>query len=258
MAPVTPARDLFDLTGEVALVTGASSGLGARFAEVLAAHGAKVVLAARRRDRIAVLAERLGRAQALGLDVTRPETFPAAFDEAEAKFGPVTLLVNNAGVADDGKFLDIGAAEWERVRQTNVDAVWHLSQLFAKRLIAAGREGAIVNIASILSYRATPGAPAYCVSKAAVLQMTNVLALELARHRIRVNAIAPGYIATEMTHDFLATAAAEDLRKHIPMRRVGDPCDLDGALLLLASKRASAFMTGSTIVADGGHMTDFR
>jgi 3-oxoacyl-[acyl-carrier protein] reductase len=258
MAPVTPARDLFDLTGEVALVTGASSGLGARFAEVLAAHGAKVVLAARRRDRIVALAERLGRAHALALDVTQPVTFPAAFDEAEAKFGPVTLLINNAGVADDGKFLDIDAAEWERVRQTNVDAVWHLSQLFAKRLIAAGKDGAIVTIASILSYRATPGAPAYCVSKAAVLQMTNVLALELARHKIRVNAIAPGYITTEMTAEFLGSAASEETRKRIPLRRVGEPADLDGALLLLTSRRASAFMTGTTIVADGGHMTDFR
>ena len=257
MAPVTAARDLFDLTGEVALVTGASSGLGARFVEVLAAHGAKVVLAARRKDRITALAERIGKAHALALDVTQPETFPAAFDEAEAKFGPVTLLINNAGVADVGKYLDIGAAEWQRVRQTNVDAVWHLSQLFAKRLIAAGKEGAIVNIASILSYRVTPGAAAYCVSKAAVLQMTNVLALELARHGIRVNAIAPGYIPTEMTKDFLGSAASEETRKHIPMRRVGEPSDLDGALLLLAAKRASGFMTGSTIVADGGHMTAF-
>ena len=257
MAPLTLARDLFDLDGEVALVTGASSGLGARFAEVLAAHGAKVVLAARRKDRITALAEKLGKAHALALDVTRPETFPAAFDEAEAKFGPVTLLVNNAGVADDGKFLDTDAARWERVRQTNVDAVWHLSQLFAKRLIAAGKEGAIINIASILGYRVTPGAAAYCVSKAAVLQMTNALALELARHKIRVNAIAPGYIVTEMTKDYLGSGASEETRKHIPMRRTGDPSDLDGALLLLAAKRASAFMTGSTIVADGGHMTAF-
>jgi NAD(P)-dependent dehydrogenase (short-subunit alcohol dehydrogenase family) len=257
MAPVTLARDLFDLTGEVALVTGASSGLGARFAEVLAAHGAKLVLAARRKDRIAALAARLGRAHALALDVTQPKTFAAAFAEAESVFGPVTLLINNAGVADDGKFLDIDAAEWERVRQTNVDAVWHLSQLFAKRLIAAGKEGAIINIASILGYRVTPGAAAYCVSKAAVLQMTNALALELARHKIRVNAIAPGYIVTEMTKDYLGSATSAETRKHIPMRRTGDPSDLDGALLLLASKRASAFMTGSTIVADGGHMTAF-
>lgn len=258
MAPVTAARDLFDLTGEVALVTGASSGLGARFAEVLAGHGAKVVLAARRKDRTLALAERIGKAHALALDVTRHETFPAAFDEAEGVFGPVTLLINNAGTADDGKFLDIDATEWERVRQTNIDAVWHMSQAFAKRLIAAGKEGAIVNIASILSYRVIPGAPAYCVSKAAVLQMTNMLALELARHKIRVNAIAPGYFLTEMTKDFLGSAASEETRKNIPMRRVGDPSDLDGALLLLASRRASGFMTGSTIVADGGHLTAFR
>jgi len=258
MAPFIAARDLFDLTGEVALVTGASSGLGARFAEVLAGHGAKVVLAARRKDRIAALAERIGKAHALALDVTRSETFPAAFQEAEGVFGPVTLLINNAGTADDGKFLDIDATEWERVRQTNIDAVWHLSQLFAKRLIAAGRGGAIVNVASILSYRVSPGAAAYCVSKAAVLQMTNMLALELARHKIRVNAIAPGYFLTEMTKDFLGSAASEETRKNIPLRRVGDPSDLDGALLLLASKRASGFMTGSTIVADGGHLTAFQ
>lgn len=257
MAPVTLAHDLFDLTGEVALVTGASSGLGTRFAEVLAAHGARLVLAARRKERIAALAERIGRAHPLALDVTQPKSFPAAFAEAEGAFGPVTLLINNAGVTNDGKFLDTGVAEWERVRQTNVDAVWHLSQHFAKRLIAAGREGAIVNIASILSYRVTPGAAAYCVSKAAVTQMTNALALELARHRIRVNAIAPGYIVTEMTQDYLGSSASEETRKRIPQRRVGDPSDLDGALLLLASKRASGFMTGSTIVADGGHMTAF-
>lgn len=258
MAPVTAARDLFDLTGEVALVTGASSGLGARFAEVLAAHGARVVLAARRKDRIDALAASIGRAHALVLDVMQPETFPAAFQEAEAVFGPVTLLVNNAGVAGDGKFLDTDAAEWERVWRTNVDAVWHLSQLFARRLIAAGKEGAIINIASVLSYRVTPRAAAYCVSKAAVLQMTNALALELARHKIRVNAIAPGYIVTEMTADYLGSAASEETRKRVPQLRIGDPSDLDGALLLLASKRASGFMTGSTIVADGGHMTAFR
>lgn len=257
MPPVTPASEMFDLTGEVALVTGASSGLGVRFAEVLAAHGARVVLAARRKDRLDGLAKRLGGTLAVALDVTRPEQFGEVFEQAERAFGPVTLLVNNAGIANGGKFLETGAAEWERVRATNVDAVWHLSQVFAQRLIASGREGAIINLASVLSYRVTPGATAYCVSKAAVLQMTQALALELARHRIRVNAIAPGYITTEMTEAYLASDASAETQRNIPMRRVGEPADLDGALLLLASKRASGFMTGSTITVDGGHLTSF-
>ncbi len=257
MPQVQPANQMFDLKGEVALVTGASSGLGVRFAELLTAQGAKLVLAARRKDRLDDLAKRLEGSLAVALDVTRPEQFGAVFDEAERAFGPVTLLVNNAGIANANKFLETDAAEWERVRQTNVDAVWHLSQVFAKRLIAANREGAIINLASVLSYRVTPGAAAYCVSKAAVLQMTHALAQELARHRIRVNAIAPGYIMTEMTEAYLTSEASAETRKHIPMRRVGEPADLDGALLLLASKRASGYMTGTTITVDGGHLTSF-
>ncbi len=257
MPQVQPANLMFDLKGEVALVTGASSGLGVRFAELLTAQGAKLVLAARRKDRLDDLAKRLEGSLAVELDVTRPEQFGAVFDEAERAFGPVTLLVNNAGIANANKFLETDAAEWERVRQTNVDAIWHLSQVFAKRLIAANREGAIINLASVLSYRVTPGAAAYCVSKAAVLQMTHALAQELARHRIRVNAIAPGYIMTEMTEAYLTSEASAETRKHIPMRRVGEPADLDGALLLLASKRASGYMTGTTITVDGGHLTSF-
>ncbi len=257
MSPVPSVQSLFDLTGEVALVTGASSGLGERFAEVLAAQGAKVVLAARRVDRLEALASRLPQSIAIELDVTRPDSFAAAFDAAEKAFGTVTLLVNNAGIADGGKFLDTSAEEWERVRQTNVDALWHLSREFARRVIAAKAEAAIINLASVLSYRVTPGSAAYCISKAAVLQMTNALALELARHRIRVNAIAPGYIMTEMTEDYLGSSQSDETKKRIPQRRAGEPSDLDGTLLLLASKRASGFMTGTTIPVDGGHLTAF-
>lgn len=257
MADVVAARDLFDLTGEVVLLTGASSGLGARFATVLAAHGAQVIAAARRVDRLKELAGSSTGIVAIGLDVTRPDTFAAAFEAAEKAFGTVTILVNNAGVANEHRFLDTPPGEWERVRQTNVDSLWHLSQVFAQRVIAAGAQGSIINIASVLSYRVTPGAAAYCVSKAAVVQMTNALALELARHRIRVNAIAPGYIMTEMTEAYLTSPASEETRKRIPQRRVGQPADLDGALLLLASRRASGFMTGTTIPVDGGHLTAF-
>lgn len=257
MSPIIPAQSLFDLTGEVALVTGASSGLGARFAEVLAAHGAKVVLAARRIERLKELEKRLTNAIAIPLDVTMRDGFPKAFDTAQKAFGTVTLLINNAGIGHDAMFLNTSAEKWERIRQTNVDALWHLSQEFARRVIEMEKEAAIINLASILSFRVTPGGAAYCVSKAAVLQMTKAMALELAQHKIRVNAIAPGYIMTEMAESYLNSPESDEMKKRIPQRRVGDPSDLDGALLLLASKRASAFMTGSIVTVDGGHLTAF-
>lgn len=254
MAPITPAQDLFDLTGEVALVTGASSGLGARFAEVLAAHGAKVALAARRVERISALAGRLKNAIAVELDVTKPESHEAALAVAEAKLGPVTLLVNNAGVANSERFIDTTPETFRRVQETNVDAVWLLSQAFARRLIAGKRPGAIINIASIAAFVVNETPAAYAVSKAAVQQMTRAMALELARYQIRVNAIAPGFIYSEMTTDYLNSEAGKAMLKRLPQRRAGDPSDLDGALLLLASAKASGFMTGATVVADGGDM----
>jgi 3-oxoacyl-[acyl-carrier protein] reductase len=252
------AAQLFDLRGEVALVTGASSGLGSRFAQVLAANGAKVVLAARRIDRLTALREKIGPAAlAVSLDVTARSEIDEAFQRAEAVFGSVTILVNNAGVVIAKRFLDHTAEDWERVRATNLDAVWSLAQEAARRMIKAGLEGTIVNVSSILGYRVTPGNASYSVTKAAVAQMTAALAIELARHNIRVNTIAPGYIMTEMTERYLASDISEPTRKAIPQRRVGEPADLDGALLLLASRKASGFMTGSTIVVDGGHMWNF-
>jgi 3-oxoacyl-[acyl-carrier protein] reductase len=250
------AAELFDLTGEIAIVTGASSGLGARFAQVLADHGAKVVLAARRVERLQKLAGEIGAsALPVPLDVADRAAMPAVFDAAERAFGPVSILINNAGVVVGESFLNTPPEDWERLRTVNLDGVWHMAQEAARRMKSLG--GTIVNIASILSYRVTPGESAYCVSKAAVKQLTEAMALELARHKIRVNAIAPGYIVTEMTEAYLASPASEASRKAIPMRRVGQPSDLDGTLLLLASRKASAFMTGSTIVVDGGHMTAF-
>jgi 3-oxoacyl-[acyl-carrier protein] reductase len=248
------AERLFDLAGEVALVTGASSGLGARFAEVLAAMGASVILAARRLDRIEALAARLPAARALTLDVTKPGEFPAFLDRAAAAFGPVTLLVNNAGAADARRFIDTSAEEWERVRSTNIDSVWHLSQAFARALIAAGKPGSIINVASIAAYRVAATPTAYAVSKAAVEHLTKALAVELARYQIRVNAIAPGYIHSEMTDAYLASDAGQALLKRVPQRRAGQASDLDGVLMLLASSKASGYMTGSTVVVDGGHM----
>ena len=254
MADITPAQQLFDLTGQVALVTGASSGLGNRFAQVLAAHGAKVIAAARRLEKVEELADGNANITSLHLDVTAPGTFADGLDAAEAAFGPVTLLVNNAGIAGGARILDTAPTEWRDIQNTNVDAVWHLSSAFAERRIAAGAPGTIVNVASLASYKVGATAAAYAVSKAALLQMTKAMAVEWARHRIRVNAIAPGYIHSDMTDDYLGSPAGQAMIGRIPQRRAGDPSDLDGTLLLLASPAASGFMTGSAILVDGGHL----
>lgn len=252
------ASQLFDLTGEVALVTGASSGLGARFAQVLAANGAKVVLAARRRDRLEALAGNIGaNAVPAELDVSAPDKIGGAFDAAEKAFGPVSILINNAGVSGHGRFTEITPEEWTHTRSVNLDGVWYVAQQAARRMAAAKVEGTIINISSILGYRVSAGGSSYAITKAAVAQMTAALAVDLARYHIRVNAIAPGYIRTELTEAYLDSDESAAMRKAIPQRRTGDEGDLDGPLLLLASKKASGFMTGSTIIADGGHMWSF-
>jgi 3-oxoacyl-[acyl-carrier protein] reductase len=258
MSDVIAAADLFDLTGEVALVTGASSGLGWRFAEVLAAHGASVVLAARRMERLEDLKARIvargGRAETVALDVTERDRIAHAFEAAEQAFGTVTLLINNAGVSGGKRVLDMSDEDWRDVLGINLDAVWFAAHEAARRMVAAEKPGAIINIASLLAFRVSPTLSAYAVAKAGVRQLTAALAVELARHRIRVNAIAPGYILTEINRDFFSTSKGEALIKTIPQRRIGEPADLDGTLLLLASSRAAGFMTGTTIVVDGGQM----
>jgi 3-oxoacyl-[acyl-carrier protein] reductase len=258
MNDILKAHQLFDLTGEVALITGASSGLGARFSKVLAAHGAGVILAARRIEQLKALQQEIGeqggRASALELDVSDPRALLLAFDHAENQFGAVSCLINNAGIVKTGRALELSQEDWQSVLTINLDAVWLLSQEAGRRMVKARRAGTIINIASILGMRVAPGEAAYSVAKAGVIQMTRALALELARHNIRVNAIAPGYILSEMTEDYLKSAKGEAMIKSIPQRRYGEPSDLDGTLLLLASSKASGFMTGSTIVVDGGHM----
>lgn len=253
MSQITPAQQLFDLAGEVALVTGASSGLGRRFAEVLAAHGAKVVAAARRTDRLADLAAASENIVPLALDVADTAAIGAALEAAERAAGPLTLLVNNAGIGGGGRIVDTPEAEWQRVMAVNVDAVWHLSRAFARRLIEARRAGAIINIASLVAGRVGLSSASYAVSKAAVLHMTRAQATEWARFGIRVNAISPGFIASEMTDDYLASPAGQEMIRRVPQRRSGQPSDLDGVLLLLASAKASGFMTGAEINVDGGH-----
>ncbi len=251
------AQDLFDLSGEVALVTGASGGLGARFAAVLAANGAKVVLVARRAKELATQVEAIrgagGEAIAVEADATKPEDLARAFDRAEGAFGTVTVLVSNAGIAPAQRLVDITPEQWHAVMSLNLDAVLWGAQDAARRMIAAGTGGAIVNIASILGFGVTRGVGAYATSKAAVVQLTRALALEFAPKGIRVNAIAPGYIVTDINREWLASSTGAAMLDRIPLRRFGEPDDLDGVLLLLAS-RAGRFMTGETVVADGGHL----
>jgi len=253
MSEVLAAQRLFDLTGEVALVTGASSGLGARFATVLAAHGAKVIAAARRMDRLTELAAGNPGISPLALDVNDTASLEESLAQAELMAGPLTLLVNNAGIAGSGRIADTTLEDWRAVQNTNVDAVWHLSRAFAMRLMARKSVGAIINIASVASMKVGETSASYAISKAAVLHMTKAQAVEWARFGIRVNAIAPGYIHSDMTDGYLASPAGHAMIQKIPQRRAGDPSDLDGTLLLLASKRASGFMARTAIIVDGGH-----
>ena len=255
------AAEIFDLHGKVGLVTGASSGLGVRFAEVLAENGASVVLVARRADRLAAVKARIeasgGRALAIEADVCDRAGMSAAFDAAEKNFGTVTILVNNAGVAHSGRAVDLEEKEWRRVLSTDLDAVFYIAQEAARRMLAAGKGGAIVNIASVLGLGVNKGVVAYATAKAGVIQLTKALALELAYKGIRVNAIAPGWIMTELNRDYLTSERGAPLKREIPIGRFGEERDLDGPLLLLVSD-AGRFVTGATIVADGGQMVALR
>jgi 3-oxoacyl-[acyl-carrier protein] reductase len=252
---VMKAAELFDLTRQVALVTGASSGLGVRFAEVLAANGAAVAVVARRAERLAELQKRIesagGRALAVEADVTDRAAVARAFDTAERAFGTVTVFVNNAGVAHANRAVEMPESEWRRVLGTNLDAVFYAAQEAARRMLAAGKRGSIVNIASVLGVGVQKGTAAYAVSKAAVIQLTRALALELAFKGVRVNAIAPGWIVTEINRDYLESQSGTTLRRQIPAGRFGEERDLDGTLLLLASD-AGRYMNGTTVFVDGG------
>jgi len=255
------AADLFNLTGRVALVTGASRGLGVRFAEVLAGAGASVALVARRADRLAAVKARIdaagGRAIAIGADVLDRTAMARAFDQAEHAFGTVTILVNNAGVAHAHRAVDLPEEEWRRVIGTNLDAVFFCAQEAARRMLAAGKRGAIVNVASILGYAVHKGVVAYATAKAGVIQLTKALAIELTFKGVRVNAIAPGFIVTELNRDYLESEEGGRMTRDIPAGRFGEEGDLDGALLLLASD-AGRFIAGATIVVDGGQMVGLR
>jgi NAD(P)-dependent dehydrogenase (short-subunit alcohol dehydrogenase family) len=256
------ARELFDLTGRVALVTGASSGLGLRFAQALSAEGAAVVLVARRADRLAAAKDDIekggGRAISVAADVLDRPAMARAFAQAEHAFGCVTVLVNNAGVAQQPqRAVELTEHEWHRVVDTNLDAVFFWAQEAARRMLAAGKGGSIINIASVLGFGTAKGTVAYAVAKSGVIQLTKALALELAFKGIRVNAIAPGWFVTDINRSYLTGEDGAALKREIPAGRFGEEGDLDGALLLLASE-AGRYMAGTTIVVDGGQMVALR
>jgi 3-oxoacyl-[acyl-carrier protein] reductase len=255
------ATDMFSLKGRVALVTGASSGLGTQFARALADNGASVALVARRADRLAALKAEIegksGKAVAIEADVTDRAAMSRAFDAAEKAFGTVTVLVNNAGIAHGGRATDMTGEEWRKVLGTNLDAVFFWAQEAARRMLAAKQQGSIVNIASVLGLAVSKGAVAYATAKAGVVQVTKALAVELAFKGVRVNAIAPGWFVTEMNDDYLMSEQGAAIKREIPMGRFGNAGDLDGALLLLASD-AGAYITGATIVVDGGQVIQIK
>ncbi len=255
------ASELFGLDGRVALVTGASAGLGLRFAEVLAANGASVALAARRLDLLEEARSRIeasgGRAVAVEADVLDRSQMIRAFEAAESAFGTVDILVNNAGVAHSTRAIEVTEEEWRRVVSTNLDAVFFWAQEGARRMISARRRGAIVNIASVLGLGVSKGTIAYATAKAGVVQMTKALGNELAFRGVRVNAIAPGWFVTDINRGYLESEAGQKLKRDIPVGRFGRDGDLDGALLLLVSE-AGAYMAGTTVVVDGGQVVALR
>ena len=246
-----------DLRGEIALITGASGGLGQHFATVLARAGAQVVLAARRLDRLEALASTLRddgfAACAVTCDVRATHSVDAALNWITGEVGCPGILVNNAGVVVSKPLLEHSEADWDRVVDTDLKGAWLMASGVARRLVGSGRRGRIINIASILGQQPIVRVPSYAAAKAGLLHLTRAMALELAPAGITVNAIAPGYIETDLNREFLASERGRELVGRIPFGRVGRPEDLDGALLLLASKAAD-YMTGTTITVDGGHL----
>jgi len=249
--------DLFDLSGEVVLVTGASQGLGRQFARVLAARGAAVALGARQTEKLESLAREIasagGRAVAVVMDVTSQASIKSALDKAEAALGPVTVLINNAGVQRERAAVDLAEADWDAVIDTNLKGAFSCATEVARRMIARQSGGNVINIASVLGLGVMGHLSPYNASKGGLIQLTKSFALECASKNIRVNALAPGYIDTEFNHAFWATPAGERLIKRIPQRRLGAEADLGGAIVFLASQ-ASRYMTGAVLTVDGGFL----
>jgi NAD(P)-dependent dehydrogenase (short-subunit alcohol dehydrogenase family) len=247
------------LEGCTALVTGANGGLGSHFAATLAKAGARVVVAARRieslRDVQDAIAASGGRSHAVALDVTDAKSVAAAFDTATEALGAITVVINNAGIAITKPLLDHTEEDWLQVIDVNLNGAWRVAQAAARHMVKHEQGGSIVNIASILGLRVSAQLPSYAASKAALIQLSKAMALELARYRIRVNVLAPGYVETAINHAFFHSDAGQALIKRVPQRRIGKPEELDGALLLLASD-AGAYTTGAVLAVDGGHLVN--
>ncbi len=239
--------DRFRLDGRIALVTCASGGLGLHLARLLSAAGARVALAARRGEQLLAAVREIeaagGQVRAVSLDVTCGAKVPQCLDELSA-WGIPDIVVDNAGATVTRPLLDQTEEVWERVMSTNLKGCW---------LVAAGKGGTIINVASILGERVAGSVAPYAISKASVVQATKAMALELARYRNRVNALLPGYVVTALNHEFLESDAGQKLRARIPSRRFGELTALDGPLLLLASDAGTA-MSGATVAVDGAHL----
>ena len=249
-----------NLKEKVALVTGASSGLGERFARVLAANGALVVLAARRMDRLKELRAQIesagGEAHAVALDITDQDAINAAIEEVGSTVGPIDILVNNSGVSTQQRLTEVAPTDFDYVFNTNVRGSFYVAQAVARQMIARAKEqpnfhGRIVNIASVAGLRVLPQIGVYCMSKAAVVHMTRAQAQEWGRYGINVNAICPGYVRTEINAEHWDTEAGRKLIQMLPRRRVGEASDLDGTLLLLVAEE-SQFINGAVIAVDDG------
>lgn len=246
----------FSLEGKVALVTGAGSGIGLHFAQVLARAGAKVACVARRAERVEAVAAEIrdagGQAYGCRMDVASQTSIAEALGRIESNLGPVEILINNAGLSDPAVFQEMTEQQWTSLLDVNLSGPFYVAQAVVKRLIATGKPGSIVNIASILGHLAYPAFINYGTTKAALIHMTRYMALDLLPHGIRVNAIAPGYFPSEMTNPFYESEAGKKEIANLPAKRLGRPEELDGPLLLLASE-ASSFMNGAVLTVDYGH-----
>ncbi len=247
-------ESIFRLDGKVALVTGASSGLGARFARTLSMGGAKVGLAARRLDRLQALCDEIAAvgcdALPVMLDVNDPDAIKTVADVVESQLGPIDILVNNSGISVQRRLGDYSPADYDQVMNTNLRGAFFVAQEIGRRMVAR-RSGRIINVSSIAGLRAINQLAVYGMSKAALVQMTRSMALEWGRHGVNVNAICPGYIETEINSEYWKSEGGQKLLSMLPRKRIGQPQDIDGVLLMLASG-ASSFVNGAVISVDDG------
>lgn len=256
-APTSSPDTSLRVDGKIALITGAAGGLGQSFTKALLDAGATVVVCGRRRESLAHLKalfpDQTDRIHVATIDVTDETSVAAAFDAVADELGIPDIIVSNAGIATSKKALECSGSDWDQVVDTNLKGCWLVATEAARRLAGANRGGSIIMISSILGHRVAGNVAPYAVAKAGVEHLTRALALEWARFGIRVNALAPGYIETDLNRDFFASEAGQSMIRRIPQRRLGQADDLRGPLLLLASG-LSGYMTGSTLVVDGGHL----